>query len=135
MQDARLDPPFFAKYIFAGSQRIAKIDSNDTHYYHTDHLGSSSVITDSAGAQAQSIYYYPYGEIHTNSGADIARHKFTGQEWDAESGLYYYGARYYDPKLARFITADTIVPEAFNPQALNRYSYCVNNHFDLLPEE
>jgi RHS repeat-associated protein len=55
------------------------------------------------------------------------RHKFTGQEWDAETDLYYYGARYYDPKLARFISADTIVPEPFYLQSLNRYAYCVNN--------
>jgi RHS repeat-associated protein len=92
------------KYIFAGDQRIAKI--TDTYYYHTDHLGSSHIITDSAGSTAQDIYYYPYGEIKTNTGSDIARHKFTGQEWDAETGLYYYGARYYDPRLGRFISAD-----------------------------
>jgi RHS repeat-associated protein len=55
------------------------------------------------------------------------KHKFTGQEWDAETDLYYYGARYYDPKLARFISADTIVPEPFYPQSLNRYAYCANN--------
>lgn len=116
-----------AKYIFAGSQRIAKIRNGNGFYYHTDHLGSSSVITDSMGMEEQGIYYYPYGEIKTNTGSDVSKYKFTDQEWDAESGLYYYGARYYDPKLARFISADTIVPRPFNPQALNRYSYVINN--------
>ena len=115
------------KYIFGGSQRIAKIDTSDTYYYHTDHLGSSSVITDSTGMEEQDIYYYPFGEIKTNTGSDVTKYKFTDQEWDAESGLYYYDARYYDPKLARFISADTIVPDPRNPQALNRYSYVVNN--------
>jgi RHS repeat-associated protein len=46
---------------------------------------------------------------------------------DRETGLYYYGARYYDPQLAKFITPDTIVPNPSNPQDLNRYSYCNNN--------
>jgi RHS repeat-associated protein len=93
----------------------------------TDHLGSSSVITDGNGSSVQALYYYPYGEIQSNIGIDVARYKFTGQEWDAETALYYYGARYYDPKLARFISADTIVPEPFYPQSLNRYAYCINN--------
>lgn len=49
-------------------------------------------------------------------------HKYTGQEFDAETGLYYYNARYYNPVLGRFISADTIVPDPSDPQALNRYS-------------
>ncbi|WKZ20521.1 MAG: RHS repeat-associated core domain-containing protein [Candidatus Jettenia sp. CY-1] len=114
------------KYIFGGSDRIASIEGPIVLYYHTDHLGSSSVITGENGNSVQSMYYYPYGEIHTN-GFDIARYKFTGQEYDAETELYYYNARYYDPKLARFVTADTIVPDLTNPQVLNRYSYVINN--------
>jgi RHS repeat-associated protein len=43
------------------------------------------------------------------------------------TGLYYYGARYYDPTIGRFVSADTVVPSASNPQTLNRYSYCLNN--------
>ncbi|MEW6715768.1 MAG: RHS repeat-associated core domain-containing protein, partial [Nitrospirota bacterium] len=53
--------------------------------------------------------------------------KFTGQEEDAETGLYYYGARYYDPVLGRFVSADSIVQDPFEPQTLNRYSYVINN--------
>jgi len=115
------------KYIFSGTQRMAEIDSTGTHYYHTDHLGSSTVLTDDIGGKAQEVYYYPYGEILDNSISNITDYLYTGKEWDAESGLYYYGARYYDPKLARFISADTIVPEPFYPQTLNRYSYVLNN--------
>ncbi len=115
------------KYIFAGMQRVAKIDSAGTYYYHTDHLGSSNIITNSSGSKVEDLFYYPYGERLTDSGSVNVRHKFTGQEYDAETGLYYYGARYYDPKLARFISADTIVPDFADPQTLNRYSYCANN--------
>jgi RHS repeat-associated protein len=116
------------KHIFAGSTRIAskKITDTDTLYYHTDHLGSSTVITKQDGTIAQETYYYPFGETRYNSG-DATNYKYTGQEEDPETGLYYYGARYYDPIIGRFITADSIVPEPFNPQALNRYSYVLNN--------
>ena len=55
------------------------------------------------------------------------KHKFTGQELDSESGLYYYGARYYDPEIGRFISPDSIVQDYTDPQTLNRYSYCRNN--------
>ena len=54
-------------------------------------------------------------------------HKFTGQEQDAETGLYNYVARQYDPVLGRFISADSIVPDISEPQSLNRYSYVMNN--------
>jgi RHS repeat-associated protein len=114
-------------HIFADTQRVANIKGSETNFYHTDHLGSSSVITKEDGSSVQALYYYPYGEIHSNIGIDVTRYKFTGQEWDAETDLYYYGARYYDPKLARFISADTIVPMPFYPISLNRYAYCYNN--------
>ena len=52
---------------------------------------------------------------------------FTGQRLDSSSALMYYGARYYDPVLGRFISADSIVPSAGNPQGLNRYAYVYNN--------
>jgi len=52
--------------------------------------------------------------------------QFTGQRLDT-TGLYYYNARYYDPAIGRFISADTVVQDLNNPQCLNRYSYCINN--------
>ena len=54
-------------------------------------------------------------------------YRFTGQREEEALGLYYYGARWYDPDLKRFIQPDTIVPQPGNPQSLNRYSYCLNN--------
>lgn len=115
------------KHIFAGSNRVATNESTgNTYYYHSDHLGSSNVMTDQNSQQAQYCEYTPYGTLARNQGTDVARHKFTGKELD-NTGLYFYGARYYDPEIGRFITADTVVARPYDPQDLNRYSYCRNN--------
>ena len=117
------------KYIFAGDQRIAmrRVNSTIVNYYHGDHLGSSSVITDTVGNKIQSLTYFPFGETRTQAGTVDVRHKYTGQEFDNSTDLYFYGARYYDPVLGRFISPDSQITLAYYPQDLNRYSYTVNN--------
>lgn len=70
--------------------------------------------------------YMPFGDRLESQGAMPTDRLFTGQRLDG-TGLYYYGARYYDPAIGRFISPDTVVPDFRNPQALNRYSYVVNN--------
>ena len=120
------------KYIFAGSNRIATIESTGhTYYYHSDHLGSSSIITDENGSEVQHLEYMPYGQVAVNTGTYDATYKFTGKELD-NSGLYYFEARYYDPILARFISADPTVQRPYDPQDLNRYTYCRNNPLVLV---
>ncbi len=69
----------------------------------------------------------PFGSMRIHEGTDLTAYKFTDQELDAETGLYNYGARLYDPVIGRFICADIIIPDLYNPQSLNRYSYCLNN--------
>jgi len=95
-------------------------------YVHQDHLSGTAVITDANGNEVGSIKYYPYGETRSTSGTLETDKKFTGQRLD-DTGLYYYNARYYDPAIGRFISPDTLVPNPANPQAFNRYSYCLNN--------
>jgi RHS repeat-associated protein len=120
------------KHIFAGSNRIASMEQGlspqgtEVHYIHPDHLGSSNVVTDSTGKQEGFSEFTPYGSTFRQTGTYDPKHKFTGKELD-ESGLYFYGARYYDPEIGRFITADTIVQTPYDPQSLNRYAYCRNN--------
>lgn len=118
-----------SKYVFASSQRIAvkTVGSSAVYYYHADQLGSSSVVTDGAGAKVQSLTYLPYGQVRGNTGSIDVTRKYTGQELDDSTGLYFYGARYYDPVLGRFISADSTTARPFDPQALNRYSYARNN--------
>jgi RHS repeat-associated protein len=102
----------------------------DVWYYHTNHIGSSTVVTDGAGKEITRLVYKPFGEIDkTHSiGNNTVRHKFTGKELDERTGLIFYGPRYYDPTIGRFITADEVVPGGgANLQGFNRYSYALNN--------
>ncbi len=94
---------------------------------HADHLGSASLTTDASGNRAGELRYKPYGDTRYAIGAFPTDRRYTGQVEDAATGLYFYNARYYDPLLARFISADTIVPSPSSPQSLNRYSYCLGN--------
>jgi RHS repeat-associated protein len=119
-------------HIFAGSQRVVSIRSDgNEQYYHPNHIGSASVITDAKGNQKEQIEYLPYGTYRQRTDYDGSfpdvNYTFTGQEDDDELGLYNYKARLYDPVLGRFISPDSIVPEPGNAQSLNRYSYCLNN--------
>lgn len=77
-------------------------------YLHGDQIGSTVLVTDPNGKELTRVAYNPYGEINQSgsSGPDNFRPKFTSKEWDSGSELYYYGARYYDPSLGRFLTAD-----------------------------
>jgi RHS repeat-associated protein len=117
------------KYVFAGSMRIAAIRSGASpFFFHKDHLGSSTLVTDDEnGAPIETADYLPFGVTRSRTGADIARHRYTDQEQDAETGLYNYNARLYDPALGLFITPDAIVQDPFDPQSLNRYAYARNN--------
>jgi RHS repeat-associated protein len=100
-----------------------------TWYYHPTHLGSAALVTDAVGNEATRFMFMPFGEIdqeHSNGGYTITS-EFTNQERDAETGLMYYRARYYDPSIGRFLSADTIVPNGADAQSYNRYAYVRNN--------
>ncbi len=100
-----------------------------TYYYHPNHIQSTSVVTDATGNEVTRMAYLPFGEVSqaNSTGANTVTAKFTGQDYDDSFGLYYYNARYYDPSIGRFMSADTVVPDAWNAQAYNRYSYALNN--------
>ncbi len=110
-----------------------------TYYYLTDHLGSVDVVLDEEGNVVERADYLPYGNDRLridNSPGEDDDHKFTGKEKDDETGLMFYGARYYDPATGRFVSYDPMLldegskPLASNlqnPQALNPYTYALNN--------
>jgi RHS repeat-associated protein len=111
-----------ALYVYGPTGRISKTVSGLTDYYHTDHLGSTRLVTDESGNVITHAEYYPFGE----SLNEEERYLYTGKEKDS-SGLYYYGARYYDPETGRFLTRDPLTGKTHSPQSLNRYTYCLNN--------
>lgn len=116
------------QYIYAASILVAKKDSAGTKtWYHADRLGSIRLMTNDVGAEVKDYDYRPFGEVLTTSGTVANERGFTGQIADAETGLMYYNARYYDATLGRFISADTMVQDEDDPQDLNAYSYCSNN--------
>ena len=91
-------------------------------------LSPSQGLGDSAGARQAELRYFPYGKTRYTYGATPTTYRFTGQRQQTNANeLYFYQARWYDPLVGRFLSADTIVPDPTNPQALNRYSYTLNN--------
>ena len=95
-------------------------------YYHPDHLGSSSYITNLDGEVVQHIEYVPFGEVFIEERNNIwnTPYLFNAKEFDEETGLYYYGARYYDPRVSLWISTD---PKQESYFAFSSYVYCGNN--------
>ncbi|HEY3310752.1 MAG TPA: RHS repeat-associated core domain-containing protein [Anaerolineales bacterium] len=113
------------KYYFLGSQRVALRQGGALYYPLTDHLGSTSVTTDSLGNAVAELRYTAWGEVRYASGTTLSKYQFTGQYNEGELGLYYYNARWYDGSLGRFVQADSIVPPG--AQGLDRYAAMANN--------
>ncbi len=112
-----------------------------TVYITPDHLNSASIITDEQGQVEELHDYYPFGDQNYQQQASdsVVNNLYTGKELDSESSLYYYGARYYDSAVGKFISIDPYnqrLPQLddqklkmflTNPQQLNFYSYTSNN--------
>ena len=122
-------------YYYAGLQRVAMrvegdpdSEKNGVFYLLSDHLGSTSVTTDSEGNFKAELRYTVWGTVRYNSGDMPTDYTYTGQRSEMDSfSLMYYNARWYDPALGRFAQADTIIPEPGNPLAWDRYAYSLNN--------
>ena len=101
-------------------------------YFHKDHLGSSTLITDGTGSISQQVEYLPYGEVflekqHSsdpNQPLYATPYKFNGKELDEETGLYYYGARYMNPRLSKWYATDPMQEKYPN---ISSYAYCAGN--------
>jgi RHS repeat-associated protein len=115
----------------AANASPAQPRSEKRYYYHSNHLGSTNVVTDDRGKVVERRDYKPYGDrfdwTGPNSGPRELLRTFNGQRYDDVTGLYYFGARHYDPELGRFLTADTQVPDPMNPKSLHRYAFAGGN--------
>jgi len=133
-----------SKHVFAGNTRLVsktvmreeksgKMTATEqgAYYYHPDHLGSSNVVTDKDGKFYEQIEYMPYGETWINNKATAEQtsspYKFTAKEYDPETGLYYYGARYYDAKLSRWCSADDRFDGLYSSQGMDVFAYVRGN--------
>ena len=119
------------KHYRSGQQKVATRDEDGLKYIYADHLGSSSRMANAAGKQVKAIWYMPFGGDAKEHGDAKARYRYTGKEKD-DTGLYYYGARYYDDALGRFLAADSILPDVYDPQQLNRFAYVRNNPIKMV---
>ncbi len=103
-----------------------EVFEKDQYYYHPDHLGSSSYVTDLDGEIFQHLEYFPFGEtwVEEHSNTQRTPYLFTAKELDEETGLYYFGARYYDPRTSVWQSPDPILAE---------YMPMLNSGADTLP--
>ena len=103
-------------------------------YYHPDHLGSSSYITNLDGEVSQHIEYVPFGEVFIEERNNTwnTPYLFNAKELDEETGMYYYGARYYEPRLSLWMTVD---PMEENLPSSSTYSYAANNPIRFIDME
>jgi RHS repeat-associated protein len=101
-------------------------DSGSEYFYHPDHLGSSSLISDAGGNLIQHLEYVPYGEtfIDERNGSWHTPYQFNGKERDEETGLLYYGARYQDGKYGIWYSVDPLAEKYPN---MGSYVYCADN--------
>ncbi|MEN3361162.1 MAG: hypothetical protein V7637_5144 [Mycobacteriales bacterium] len=132
------------KHIFIGPTRLVskQVEPNlfredNQFYFHTDHLGSTGYGTDEDGRLVDHQQYFPSGETWVDEHrVDPPPYQFTGKELDQETGLYYYGARYYDPVTTLWQSPDPMAESyldggpnggAYSPVTLAPYTYADNN--------
>jgi RHS repeat-associated protein len=108
------------------------------YFYLPDHLGSPNIVTDKDGNIVEESAFYPYGAERTRKGTFDSEYRFTGKELDDETGLHYFGARYYDSQSVRFVSVDPLYVEAgvdflkdknrlLTSISFNTFAYCKEN--------
>jgi RHS repeat-associated protein len=147
------------KHIFVGSTRIVSklshmedsgdlpFEENNIYYYHGDHLGNTTYITDKYGDEWEHFEYAPYGEtwVTDENVSQSFGYRFTSKELDESTGLYNFGARYLDAETGRWLSCDPALNDylptnnkeynrnlpgqggVYNPVNLNHYHYSNNN--------
>jgi RHS repeat-associated protein len=133
------------QHVFVGESRVASVQATvgqpenaQRYWYHGDHLESVEYVTDAGGQPVETVQYYPFGAtwVDSSTHSDRMEFRFTGKPLDAETGLYYFGARYYDPQQAQWINPDPILQTymrgdhnggVFLPIHLNLFGYCLNS--------
>jgi RHS repeat-associated protein len=114
--------------IYANGMLLAQVIGSTSYYYQNDALGSARLVTSSTGSVLYSSNYEPFGASFDPSGSFTPEFQFDGKMVDyASTGLYYYGARFYDPSIDRFVTEDSSKGNLEDPLSLDRYIYARDN--------
>lgn len=104
-------------------------DSVNQYTLHLDPLGSTIEVTDYTGTRTCSHAYDLWGETESTCGENQSKLLFTGHQFDEATGWYYFGARYYDPALARFLRPDPYAGDVTTPPSLHKYLYAYANPY------
>lgn len=117
-------------YVY-GSRLLSQTQAGATAYYHADGLGSTRLLTNPGGTPTDTYTYAAYGPLLAQTGASPNAYLFAGEQQDAESGLYYLRARYYDPQVGRFLSRDPADGDEQVPLSLHKYLYAHANPMNL----
>src|SRR5262249_1173657 len=113
-----------AIFIYTRARKMgSRSRGNTTSYYEQDGIDSVTSLSNSAGALAQTYTFDSFGRLTNSSGSLINPFQYTGREFDSDTSLYYYRARYYDPEVGRFISEDPIGVEG----GINLFAYTDNS--------
>jgi len=118
-----------ARYVQSSGvdQPLAETRGSTTSYYQADGLGSVTSLSNSSAALANTYAYDSFGKLTASTGTVTNPYRYTGRDFDSETGLYYYRARYYDPNIGRLISEDPIRFKG----GVNFYAYVGNNPLNL----
>jgi RHS repeat-associated protein len=113
-------------YVY-GYDLVGKLQGNQPSFYHADGLGSTRLLTNGLGAVTDSYAYDAYGNLIAATGGSNNPYLFAGEQRDSETGLDYLRARYYDPLVGRFVSADAYEGTLNDPMSLHDYQYAHAN--------
>jgi RHS repeat-associated protein len=116
----------WSKHVHADAKRVGAGGTSQAFFHHRDHLASVKVISNASGQEVKRTVYRPFGEKGPESGTHAESKGWIGERHDAETGLIYLNARYYDPVIARFVSPDWWDPNKPGV-GTNRYSYSDND--------
>ena len=133
LSETNLTGTIINEYIFFGGEMVARRDgSANVFYVYADQLGSTRKITNAQGVVCYDADFTPYGQELVKTGGCPINYKYAGYERDAETGNDYASARYYNPRLGRFLQPDSFSGSVGNPQSENLYAYVNNNPLNFV---